>query len=65
VISNGGEEIVNVKNNTIIELMATVSSQLGIHSLIITLTDFNLMSTSETIMLHVINDPPVFQFGPP
>ena len=29
------------------------------------MTDYYLRSSSETISLHVINDPPVFIFGPP
>jgi hypothetical protein len=45
--------------------MATLSSQIGKYSLKITLTDENQRSSSETILLKVINDPPVFRFGPP
>ena len=45
--------------------MANISSQIGKYSLKITLTDDNQMSSSETIQLKVINDPPVFGFGQP
>jgi hypothetical protein len=45
--------------------MAKISSQIGKHSLQITLTDENQRSSSETIQLKVINDPPVFAFGQP
>ena len=45
--------------------MATKPSQLGKHTLKITLTDKYKWSSSEIIFLHVINDPPVFIFGPP
>ena len=45
--------------------MATEPSQLGTHALMITLTDFYQRQSSETISLQVINDPPVFAFGPP
>ena len=45
--------------------MATIASQLGKHTLKIILTDYYLRSSSEIISLHVINDPPVFVFGPP
>jgi hypothetical protein len=65
LISNGGEGIVTIQSNTSIELMATISSQIGKHSFKITLTDQNLRSSSETIELQVINDPPVFAFGAP
>ena len=54
-----------MQNNTILELMATLPSQLGSHTLQITLTDENNMSSTETIQLQVINDPPVFPFGSP
>ena len=39
LISNGGEGIVTVKSNVSIELIANISSQIGKHSLKITLTD--------------------------
>jgi hypothetical protein len=42
LISKGGEDVASLQNNTNINLMATVSSQLGKHSLEITLTDFYL-----------------------
>jgi hypothetical protein len=64
-ISKGGEGIVTVRNNAYLDLMATIPSQLGNHTLKITLTDYYLRSFSETIYLQVINDPPVFAFGPP
>ena len=39
LISNGGEGIVSVQNNSMIDLMATKPSHLGKHTLKITLTD--------------------------
>jgi hypothetical protein len=45
--------------------MATLPSQIGKHDLEIILTDYNQKSTSETISLEVINDPPIFGFGGP
>jgi hypothetical protein len=65
MISNGGEGIVSVRNNANMDLMATIPSQIGKHTLIITLTDFYLKSSSETISVQVINDPPIFAFGTP
>jgi hypothetical protein len=65
IISNGGEGIVTIENNTSIVLLATIASQLGKHTLKIILTDYYQRSSSETISVHVINDPPVFIFGPP
>jgi hypothetical protein len=65
LISNGGEGIVTMQNNTYLDLLATLTSQLGKHTLKITLTDVNQRSSSETIELQVINDPPVFAFGSP
>ena len=53
-----------MQNNTSLELMANISSQIGKYSLMITLTDENQRSSSETIWLKVINGPPVFPFGP-
>ena len=54
-----------MQNNTYFDLIATMTSQLGKHTLMITLTDENLRSSSETILLQVINEPPVFAFGSP
>jgi hypothetical protein len=65
MISNGGEGIVSVRNNANMDLMATIPSQLGKHTLKITLTDFYLKSSSETISVQIINDPPIFAFGTP
>ena len=65
MISNGGEGILKIENKTNINLLATEPSQLGKHSLKITLIDYYLRSSSETIILEVINDPPVFAFGAP
>jgi hypothetical protein len=65
MISNVGEEIVTIKNNITIDFLATKPSQLGKYTLKITLTDKDQRSSSETISLQVINDPPVFAFGPP
>ena len=45
--------------------MATIPSQLGKHTLKITITDFYQRSYSEFIQLQVINDPPFFPFGSP
>jgi hypothetical protein len=41
-ISNAGEGIVTLRNNANLELMAKIPSQLGKHTLKITLTDYNL-----------------------
>ena len=65
MISNEGEGIVTVRNNDNLDLMATIPSQLGKHTLKITLTDLYLKSSSETISVRVINDPPIFAFGAP
>jgi hypothetical protein len=48
-ISNGGEGIVTLRNNANLELIATIPSQLGKHTLKITLTDYYQRSSSETI----------------
>ena len=47
--------MVTIENNNNIILLATVPSQLGKYSLEITLTDFYLRSSSETIKVEVIN----------
>jgi hypothetical protein len=49
LISNGGEGIVTMQNNTYFDLEAKMTAQLGKHTLLITLTDENLRSSSETI----------------
>jgi predicted methyltransferase len=64
-IKNGFEGVVTLETNKIILLMATLSSQIGKHNLEIILTDYYQKSTSETISLEVINDPPIFGFGGP
>jgi hypothetical protein len=63
IISNGGEGILTVRNTANVDLMAKIPSQLGKHTLKITLTDFYLKSSSETISVQVINDPPFLAFG--
>jgi len=50
-ISNGGEGIIKVQSDASLYLLATSPSQLGNHSLKITLTDNYLKSSSETIKL--------------
>jgi hypothetical protein len=45
--------------------MATLPSQIGTHTLQIILTDFYERTSSETISLEVIDDPPIFGFGGP
>ena len=64
-ISNGGEEIVSIQDNINLNFMATIPSQLGKYTLKITLTDLNQRSSSKTISLQIINDPPIFAFWSP
>jgi hypothetical protein len=56
---------VKVESYERIYLIATLPSQIGKYKLQIILTDFSRMSASETIMLEVINEPPIFGFGGP
>jgi hypothetical protein len=56
---------VTVEGYKILQLMATLPFQIGKHTLVIILTDFYNRTTTETIKLKVINDPPVFRFGAP
>ena len=54
-----------VDSNELLNLMATLPSQIGKHTLLIILKDFYNKTKNETIKLEVINDPPVFGFGGP
>ena len=54
-----------LEGNTNLTISTTLPSQLGKYDLQITLTDPNPKSSSETIQVEVINDPPIFAAGAP